>query len=177
MPHPHLAARLQIFHILSMLSCCRHKVERFMQWVFAGSALTLFVPVLFHRANTEDAVDADPSLGEATLSHAPQLVQPFQQSQLCLSATRDATLQVLAHCFHSCLMIRKNSCIYTETISALHGMRVGQIIIAWQFPPPRQHERSSEQVWLFVQASQPRGKFSSRPSALLSSVWACSGRP
>lgn len=46
-----------------MLSDCRAKVERYMQWVFAGSAVTLFVPVLFHNSNTEDASDIDMSTG------------------------------------------------------------------------------------------------------------------
>lgn len=44
----------------------RAKVERYMQWVFAGSAVTLFVPVLFHNSNTEDASDIDMSTGITT---------------------------------------------------------------------------------------------------------------
>ncbi len=39
-------------HLCAMCSC---RVERYMQWVFAASAATLFVPVLFHRSDTEDA--------------------------------------------------------------------------------------------------------------------------
>lgn len=41
-----------------------------MQWVFFGSAATLFVPVLFHQANTHDVSDIDPAKGRYTEAFA-----------------------------------------------------------------------------------------------------------
>ena len=45
-----------------------------MQWVFAASAATLFVPVLFHNSSTEDVADVDPSQGATPL--LPSTVSP-----------------------------------------------------------------------------------------------------
>ena len=63
--------------VLSDVPLCRFKVERFMQWVFGLSAATLFVPVVFHSANTQDVTDALPSAGAPPQGSPPR--------QLCLA--------------------------------------------------------------------------------------------